>query len=117
MFHAVSSRPIVLLDSCFPAYSLYLSIISVFLIPSLLRIKAVIFLMSGIPADRFIWLVSFDLSCPTTVLFGPILRRFRYILFLLYQPLSISENPFDQCYQWLGFGLPPIPLSFFRYDL
>jgi hypothetical protein len=41
------------------------------------------------------------------------------LLDLLYQPPSISENPFDQCYQWLGFDFclcAEIPLSFFRHD-
>jgi hypothetical protein len=36
---------------------------------------------------------------------GPDFRRsFRRILFLLCQRRSISENPFDQCHQRLGFG-------------
>jgi hypothetical protein len=32
--------------------------------------------------------------------------------FLLYQPLSISENPFDQCYQRSGFALHHRLISF-----
>jgi hypothetical protein len=61
---------------------------------------------------RFFWI----LSCPITVVSVRSQTLSGTFFLLLYQPLSINENPFDQCYQRLGFGLPAIPLSFIRYD-
>ncbi len=93
---------------CSLAYSLSLSIISVFLI-------------LPFPADQSRYLLDLRPSSVVSsgsFLLSPVLpdhshlrsnrRRFPAHSLSLYQPLSISENPLDQCYQWLGFWfLPP----------
>jgi hypothetical protein len=61
----------------------------------------------NISVNRFLRLISSE-SClvPITVVFVRFADAFRYILLFTTGRSPISENPFHQCYQRLGFGLP-----------
>jgi len=101
---------------------LSLSIISVFLIFTARRTKDFLSALSAFAPHPFVlrsssfspdqhsssaaffWLISSEYcSCPITLVFVRSQTLSGTFFLLLYQPLSISENPFDQCYRWLGF--------------